>query len=361
MRRRFLIIGIVLLFVCVSFNPSSALDNPVSSGNTLYVGGSGEGNYTRIQDAIDNVSDGDTVFVYDDSSPYYENLVINTSITLLGEDKNTTIIDGMENPENQIDIIIIYADGVTVTGFTIKNSYWPYYYNVEAYYCGIEIWSDGNKIRDNNIVDNFYGILIGSFGSNFYTKKYSDNNVIEENSITENEFGISLLVGTNNLVSNNYISLNNFSVSVHSWANDALVTFNTVSSNKYGIILNGVKNVTITRNTITQNYEYGILIEYSKRIMVLENNIYGNKIDVFFITFSYNFINWMINEFDGNFWGIMQQKPVFVPGKMYFVILTGFFLRLQDFLNQGDSLFGIPLIKIDRHPAKEPYDIPTGV
>ena len=43
----------------------------LSSGNTLYVGGSGEGNYSKIQDAINGASDGDTVFVYDDSSPYY--------------------------------------------------------------------------------------------------------------------------------------------------------------------------------------------------------------------------------------------------------------------------------------------------
>ena len=53
---------------------------PTSSGNTLYVGGSGPGNYTSIQEAIDNSEDGDTVFVYDDSSPYYENLVIEKSI-----------------------------------------------------------------------------------------------------------------------------------------------------------------------------------------------------------------------------------------------------------------------------------------
>ncbi len=44
-------------------------------GNIFYVGGSGFGNYTKIQDAIDNSSNGDTIFVYDDSSPYYENIV----------------------------------------------------------------------------------------------------------------------------------------------------------------------------------------------------------------------------------------------------------------------------------------------
>ncbi|RLF42667.1 MAG: hypothetical protein DRN17_07450, partial [Thermoplasmata archaeon] len=44
----------------------------INDGNTLYVGGSGEGNYSSIQDAVDNASNGDTIYVYDDSSPYYE-------------------------------------------------------------------------------------------------------------------------------------------------------------------------------------------------------------------------------------------------------------------------------------------------
>ncbi|MCD6481001.1 MAG: hypothetical protein J7L31_01850, partial [Thermoplasmata archaeon] len=61
-------------------------------GNILYVGGSGPENYSKIQNAIDNASDGDTVFVYDDSSPYYENIVINKSINLVGENKDTTVI-----------------------------------------------------------------------------------------------------------------------------------------------------------------------------------------------------------------------------------------------------------------------------
>ena len=43
------------------------MDKPslaTSSGNWLYVGGSGPGNYSVIQDAVDNASDGDTVYVY---------------------------------------------------------------------------------------------------------------------------------------------------------------------------------------------------------------------------------------------------------------------------------------------------------
>ena len=67
----------------------------INDGNTLYVGGSGPNNYTKIQDAIDDAEDGDTIFVYDDSSPYLEDFVIYKSVTLMGENRNTTILDGV--------------------------------------------------------------------------------------------------------------------------------------------------------------------------------------------------------------------------------------------------------------------------
>ena len=55
---------------------------PISSGDILYVGGSGPNNYTRIQGAINDANNGDTVFVYDDSSPYIEGIVIDKRMCL---------------------------------------------------------------------------------------------------------------------------------------------------------------------------------------------------------------------------------------------------------------------------------------
>ena len=92
-------LGIVFLFVCMSFTSisSNQINNqtikPSDRGNILNVGGSGEGNYTRIQDAYDNASDGDTIFVFNDSSPYFEDLNIEKSLTFIGEDKYSTVID----------------------------------------------------------------------------------------------------------------------------------------------------------------------------------------------------------------------------------------------------------------------------
>ena len=87
-------------------------------GNIFFVGGSGPNNYTLIQNAIDNASNGDTVFVMDDSSPYYENLIVDKQINLIGEDKNNTIIDG-----NGIgDVVSLYYDKIVLSGFSIINN-----------------------------------------------------------------------------------------------------------------------------------------------------------------------------------------------------------------------------------------------
>ena len=68
------------------------ITDELTNGKTLYVGGSGSNNYTKIQDAIDDASDGDTVYVYE--GLYVGFIEINCSINLIGEDKNSTIIDG---------------------------------------------------------------------------------------------------------------------------------------------------------------------------------------------------------------------------------------------------------------------------
>ena len=45
---------------------SSSVIHSNINGKTLYVGGNGLNNYTSIQPAIDNASNGDTIFVYDE-------------------------------------------------------------------------------------------------------------------------------------------------------------------------------------------------------------------------------------------------------------------------------------------------------
>lgn len=111
-------------------------------GTTLYVGGVGPGNYTSIQDAVDDASSYDIVFVYDDSSPYDENVYIDKTIDLIGENKDTTVIDGgfREGP-------VVWAEDtiVDISGFTIQNG--------NSYGIALDS-SSGSTITDCNICYN---------------------------------------------------------------------------------------------------------------------------------------------------------------------------------------------------------------
>ena len=142
-----LVLGIIVLLLLVGIYPSSAIDSvkesiiPLNNGNTLYVGGSGPDNYTKIRSAIREASDGDTVFVYDDSSPYYEHVDVYKVIDLIGENKDTTIIDA----SGEGDVIHISVDGVRVSGFTLQNS------GKDWRNAGIDIGANNAFITNNNI------------------------------------------------------------------------------------------------------------------------------------------------------------------------------------------------------------------
>ena len=82
---------VLVSFLIISSLPVVISSNSVSN-RTIYVDDDGGADYKRIQDAIDNASEGDTVFVY--SGTYFEDVKINTSIVLQGEDKERTIIHG---------------------------------------------------------------------------------------------------------------------------------------------------------------------------------------------------------------------------------------------------------------------------
>jgi len=153
----------------------------------LFVGGSGNANYRFIQNAIDNASAGDTIYIY--SGLYSEKIEINKSISLIGENIVSTIING----NGSKNIITIRAQSVNITGFTIQ-----YGQNT-----GVLIQNSKNcRIVKNIIKNNSIGIKIIS----------SNNSIISNNTITNNsDYGV-YIVNTQtpiNVSNYNTIFLNN--------------------------------------------------------------------------------------------------------------------------------------------------------
>jgi len=249
-------------------------------GNTLYVGGSGPNNYTTIQSAIGDAVDGDTVFVY--SGVYYENVVIDKSIVLIGEDKETTIIDG----SGIHDVVFISADFVEVSNFKIRNSGDEYDAYPPIFDCGIELLSN-YSIISNNI---FYHNKVDIFHN------FSNNNLILGNDINSTEYayrGIMLRYSDSNIITNNFIingSGGNCGIRmIYSKLNN--VTDNIIMNHESGIMLdNNADDNIVSNNIISNSILDGIWTGGSHRNHILNNKMENNGRDGIRLQGAYDYI-----------------------------------------------------------------------
>lgn len=338
--KRILVIGIVLLLTFPLIK-GGAKANALSNGaKVLYVGGSGPGNYSRIQDAINDANDGDTVFVYDDSSPYHESIVVNKSINLIGENKNTTIIDG----SGYWNGIIISADRVNVSGFKIIN--FGYGYGQGA---AISVRSSYCCIKDNIVMDN-PGDGIQVF--------YGSCNLISNNDVINNRGeGINIYKSDKNLIDHNYIESNYRGVFVNEGHHN-LVSNNTIVSNGEGgiqLTLCSKHNV-IIHNDIMKGSVGVFIYCFSAENNVIENNISKNKVGVDLINCWNNVIshnNFIWNFRHAHFCEVSPSKNCW--NENYW---DNWRLPLPKPILGGDcglSIFPY-LIDFDWHPLTHPYE-----
>jgi parallel beta-helix repeat protein len=207
--------------------------------------------YATIQEAVDAANEGDTVFAR--NGEYYENIAINKALSLIGEDRDTTIIDGSKSGGYRV--IDIRADSVRVSGFTIQN----------GSHSNIMIWSNNNTITGNRISNNTWmgGIYV----------QYGANNTIQNNIFNDNSHAIYLYWGTsvNNNVANNSIMNNN--VGIYVWySKNNVIAENTLSNNHAGMEFSWDSvNNTINSNLIVNN-EYGIHFSACSGGNILRNN-----------------------------------------------------------------------------------------
>ena len=290
-----IVLGVVFLFVLMSLTSISGnqinnqIINSFDKGNILYVGGSGPGNYTTIQSAINDASDGDTVFVFNDSSPYYENIVIDKTLDFIGENKETTIIDGCDN-----DIVVkITYRNVILSGFSIYNgSNWD----------GINIRSDNNIIQNNIIKSNYNGIYIGYFDRGFY---YTfDNNSIMDNQIINNNMDGIQTGGLNNDIISNDISQNKY-YGIEKWGSFSNVSYNIICNNGNGLVLCFPGKNNLIHNNIFSNCFAGIQLGgWSQFNYIISNQFIENEFGIRSTPANNNNYTIKENYFENNTYGI---------------------------------------------------------
>ena len=338
------------------------------NGTTWYVDdvlGEGFNNppedFTKIQDAIDSidVKNGDTIYVY--AGIYYENIYINKSIILRGEDRNTTIIDG----GGINNTVIVNVDWAGVFRFTIQNGFFCIWifnssdntlkdnsikYDKAG---GIVLWdsvrniikdtifqSNGINIRGDNIEhwnshiieDNFVNgkpiqyyknkeneivpldtsqVILANC-TNFFIENlemsnidtgiqvgFSENNTFKSNNISNNKnYGIVLISSCNNIIKENNMD----GIELYFSSNNTISENIIKENNMDGIKLHYSSNNTISENNIKENNDIGINIGQSYNNYINNNRIIesSNGILLIFSDFNFIFNNEAINSSEIN-------------------------------------------------------------
>jgi parallel beta-helix repeat protein len=222
---------------------------------TWIVNATGSGDFSSIQAAINAASAGDIINVR--NGRYYEHVVVNKSLNLIGQNMSQTIIDGSSIG----NVLSVTASNVTVSGFTILNS------SVNG---GSGVYLSGStiagNISGNIIINNGYGLYLNSSSRNTLSSNYISNS---------NYFGIYLFTSSNNGVSSNSVSNSVLEGICLNSSLSNIVSSNNIVGGIYGVDLFFSSNNTVSINDVA-NAQYGVNIFYSSNNIISANRLRNN-------------------------------------------------------------------------------------
>ncbi len=265
-KRAAIILVLVLCFVVVSIPQIGVVQ---TESKTIVV----PDDYSNIQEAVDQASQGDTVFVRN-GFYYNQTVTIDKALSLIGEDKTNTRIIGDWSLNGTV--VLVRHDGVVVQNLTLNNvdgagvsGRGVHLLNVRncvvsncnSVNSGIGVWLYGSS--ENTIEDNY---IVGENTNHFnYGIKLQNShyNSILWNNVTDYDYGFGIVLDssignnlTGNLILNNYHGI---------WLN---------SANNNNLIDN---NVSLTRNIFVGISEQMMLGSFGIRLFSSVNNTIKNN------------------------------------------------------------------------------------
>lgn len=236
-------------------------------------------NYDSIQQAVNNATEGSTLYV--GSGQYFETLTINKSLSLVGENKDSTIIDGDDNNT----VLYVNADDFSISDFMIQYSGCSC-----AGFYGIDMGSNRQNVNitNNNIFSDSVGI---------YMKNGQDIAIVNNNVTSSRDYSMVIQDSTGILVSGNIFANNLNQVDIEN-SSEMTIVDNNMTNNGNGITLTNSNNNTIAGNTFSSNKLYGIFLSQSDNNSIFDNSFQTNWSHVSIR----NSTDFWDNGLEGNFW-----------------------------------------------------------
>jgi len=228
-------------------------------------------NYSTIQETINapETLNGHTIFA--EKGMYYEHIVVNKTLSLLGEDSDITIIDG----NGTGTVASMQRSNSLLAGFTVRNGSTGVRISPES------VGTLENVTISQNLITNMTGSGISVFGS--------DNDKIVNNTIVNCWAGISLSVAASNIIRGNAIAHNTRGIS-----SGLLIGM------PYSLV-SGWRN-SIFENLITEN-ACGINITNLEGEMIWHNNFVENTVQAYVLQqYQINVTNVWDDGIEGNYW-----------------------------------------------------------
>jgi len=332
---------------------------------SIIVDPNGQGDYTKIQDAINNSKNGDTIYIW--NGVYFESIIINKSITLIGNGSKNTIINGSGFDE----VVFVTSDYVNISGFTITGS------GPQKFGLTLRI-VENCTIEHNNFSSN------DAVGFYVYNSNYT---MIRENTFYSNNEGLGLVAGNNNTIFQNVFELNKYNGMMVYCSSNNVILSNSLNNNNNSFRISGAgesqraalgqisfsssredvpstaKSNVFENNSCLDN-NYGLIIEdYSVDNKFFHNNISRNNFGLLIFEnkwsenpsenhiFRNNFFNninqtansksyiWDYNNISFNYWSDYNGLDNGANGRV---------------VNDGIGDTKIPHLTIDNYPLMQP-------
>ncbi len=251
---------------------------------SIKVDDDGGQDYTTIQQAINNASNGNIIQVY--PGTYNENLNVDKQLILISTNGST--VTNIVASSSWIPTIKLNHDGVTIQGFNISGA-------TGMNNPGIQIFSADNRLIDNMISENDVGVFIES-----------SNNMLINNTISDNNgFGLYIRNSRNHTLQNNLIiNHGRHAIYFYNTSNSTIKT-NTISENYAGFRLHHSNNNMVMNNNLSSNYYSGLELDDSRGNSIY-NNYFNNSNNVKFS-----------NNCSGNVWNTTKTSGQNIIGGPY--------------------------------------------